>query len=46
VCDDLGACKSVDNSWTHVWRDHSGDVRPGPPSGYPPDYSGQWTQMK
>ena len=46
VCDDLGACKSVDNSWTHVWRDHSGDVRPGPPSGYPPDYSGQWTPMK
>jgi hypothetical protein len=46
VCDDLGACKSVDNSWAHVWRDHSGNVRPGPPSGYPPDYSGQWTQMK
>ncbi|TMH87956.1 MAG: hypothetical protein E6H47_08350 [Betaproteobacteria bacterium] len=46
VCDDLGDCKSVDNSWTHVWRDHSGNGRPGPPSGYPPDYSGQWTPMK
>jgi hypothetical protein len=46
VCDDLGTCRSVDNSWTHVWRDHSGNVRPGPASGYPPDYSGQWTQMK
>jgi hypothetical protein len=46
VCDDLGTCKSVDNSWTYVWRDHGGNVRPGSASGYPPDYSGQWTQMK
>ena len=46
VCDDLGTCATVDNSWTHVWRDYSGNKVPGPPSGYPPDYSGQWTQMK
>ena len=46
VCDDLGTCNTVDNSWTHVWRDHSGNVVPGPASGYPPDYSGQWTPMK
>ena len=46
VCDDLGTCKTVDNSWSHVWRDYSGNVRPGPASGYPPDYSGQWTEMK
>ena len=46
VCDDLGTCASVDNSWTHVWRDHNGNRVPGPPSGYPPDYSRQWTQMK
>ncbi len=46
VCDDLGTCKTVDNSWTHVWRDHNGNTVPGPASGYPPDYSGQWTLMK
>src|SRR2546422_6788156 len=46
VCDDLGTCASVDNSWTHVWRDYNGNRVPGPPSGYPPDYSVQWTQMK
>lgn len=46
VCDDLGTCATVDNSWTHVWHDHNGNKVPGPPSGYPPDYSGQWTQMK
>jgi len=46
VCDDLGTCKTVDNSWSHVWRDYSGNVRAGPASGYPPDYSGQWTEMK
>jgi hypothetical protein len=46
VCDDLGTCASVDNSWTNVWRDHNGNKVPGPPSGYPPDYSGQWTRMK
>jgi hypothetical protein len=46
VCDDLGTCQSVDNSWTNVWRDHNGNVMPGPASGYPPDYSGQWTPMK
>jgi len=46
VCDDLGTCKTVDNSWDTVWRDHSGNVVPGSAAGYPPDYSGQWTQMK
>jgi len=46
VCDDLGTCTTVDNSWSHVWRDHSGNTVPGPASGYPPDYSGQWTPMK
>ena len=46
VCDDLGTCASVDNSWAHVWRDHNGNTVPGSPSGYPPDYSGQWTPMK
>jgi hypothetical protein len=46
VCDDLGTCKTVDNSWATVWRDHSGNVVPGSAAGYPPDYSGQWTQMK
>src|SRR6266478_2622410 len=46
VCDDLGTCKTVDNTWTHVWRDHNGNTVPGPASGYPPDYSGQWTLMK
>jgi hypothetical protein len=46
VCDELGTCKTIDNSWSHVWRDHSGNVVPGAASGYPPDYSGQWTQMK
>jgi hypothetical protein len=46
VCDDLGTCKTVDNAWGHVWRDHNGNVRPGPDSGYPPDYSGQWTRMQ
>ena len=46
VCDDVGTCKTVDNSWSNVWRDHSGNVVPGGASGYPPDYSGQWTQMK
>jgi hypothetical protein len=46
VCDDLGTCATVDNSWSHVWRDHSGNTVPGPASGYPPDYSGQWTLMK
>src|SRR5215813_11509236 len=39
-------CSTVDNSWTHVWRDHSGNIVPGAASGYPPDYSGQWTLMK
>jgi len=46
VCDDLGTCKTVDNSWETVWRDHNGNVVPGSAGGYPPDYSGQWTQMK
>jgi len=46
VCDDVGTCKTVDNSWTTVFHDNSGNVRPGSASGYPPDYSGQWTQMK
>lgn len=46
VCDDVGTCKAVDNAWTNVWRDHNGNVVPGGASGYPPDYSGQWTQMK
>jgi len=46
VCDDLGTCATVDNSWTHTWRDHNNNVVAGPASGYPPDYSGQWTQMK
>jgi hypothetical protein len=46
VCDDAGTCATVDNSWSHVWRDYSGNKVPGPPSGYPPDYSGQWTEMK
>jgi len=46
VCDELGTCTTVDNSWSHVWRDHSGNVVPGSASGYPPDYSGQWTLMK
>jgi hypothetical protein len=46
VCDDLGTCKTVDNAWSTVWRDHNGNVVPGSASGYPPDYSGQWTQMK
>ncbi len=46
VCDDLGTCKTVDNSWTDVWRDRNGNTVPGPASGYPPDYSGQWTLMK
>jgi hypothetical protein len=46
VCDDLGTCATVDNSWSHVWRDHNGNVVPGTASGYPPDYSGQWTEMK
>lgn len=46
VCDDLGTCKTIDNSWETAWRDHSGNVVPGSVGGYPPDYSGQWTQMK
>ncbi len=46
VCDDLGTCATVDNSWAHVWRDHSNNIVRGSSSGYPPDYSGQWTQMK
>ncbi|HYA65337.1 MAG TPA: hypothetical protein VEE84_01520, partial [Burkholderiaceae bacterium] len=46
VCDDIGTCKTVDNSWAHVFHDNSGNVRPGSASGYPPDYSGQWTEMK
>ncbi len=46
VCDGLGTCATVDNSWSSVWRDHSGNVVRGTASGYPPDYSGQWTQMK
>ena len=46
VCDDLGTCKTIDNSWSHAWRDNSGNVVPGSASGYPPDYSGQWTEMK
>lgn len=46
VCDEIGTCKTVDSSWGSVWRDHNGNVVPGPASGYPPDYSGQWTQMK
>jgi hypothetical protein len=36
----------VDNSWSHVWRDHNNNIVPGSASGYPPDYSGQWTEMK
>jgi len=46
VCDDLGTCKTVDNAWQNVWRDHNGNVVPGSASGYPPDYSGQWTKMQ
>jgi hypothetical protein len=46
VCDNLGTCKNVDNSATHRWRDYNGRIVAGPESGYPPDYSGQWTQMK
>ncbi len=46
VCDDLGTCKTVDNAWGNVWRDHSGNVVPGSASGTPPDYSGQWTKMQ
>jgi len=46
VCDDLGTCKTVDNAWESVWRDHNGNVVPGSASGYPPDYSGQWTKMQ
>lgn len=46
VCDEQGTCATVDNSWSHVWRDHSNNVVPGGPGGYPPDYSGQWTEMK
>ncbi len=46
VCDDVGTCKTVDNAWSHVWRDHNGNVVQGPASGYPPDYSGQWTKMQ
>jgi hypothetical protein len=46
VCDDLGTCQSIDNAWSHAWRDHNGNVVPGSASGYPPDYSGQWTEMK
>jgi hypothetical protein len=46
VCDELGTCTTVDNSWSHVWRDHNNNVVPGSASGYPPDYSGQWTEMK
>jgi hypothetical protein len=46
VCDDNGSCASVDNAWSHAWRDHNGNTVPGSASGYPPDYSGQWTLMK
>jgi len=46
VCDDQGTCASVDNSWASVWRNHENKVVPGSSSGRPPDYSGQWTQMK
>jgi hypothetical protein len=46
VCDELGTCKQVDNAWENVWRDHNGNVVPGSASGYPPDYSGQWTRMR
>jgi hypothetical protein len=46
VCDDLGNCATVDNSWSHVWRDHSNNLVAGSASGYPPDYSGQWTEMR
>jgi hypothetical protein len=46
VCDEQGNCATVDNSWSHAWRDHSNNVVAGGASGYPPDYSGQWTEMK
>ena len=46
VCDDVGTCKTVDNAWESVWRDRNGNVVRGSASGYPPDNSGQWTQMK
>jgi hypothetical protein len=46
VCDDLGDCKSVDNSHDYYWKDHSGRVVPGPSSGGPPDNSGVWRPMQ
>lgn len=46
VCDDQGTCATVDNSWASAWRNHENKVVPGSSSGSPPDYSGQWTQMK
>jgi hypothetical protein len=45
VCDDLGDCKTVDNSHDHYWKDHSGRVIPGPASGGPPDNTGVWRPM-
>ena len=46
VCDDLGDCKTVDNSHDHYWKDHSGRVVPGPASGGPPDNTGVWRPMQ
>ena len=46
VCDDLGDCKTVDNSHDYYWKDHSGRVVPGPASGGPPDNTGVWRPMQ
>jgi hypothetical protein len=43
VCDAIGRCKNVSNDSDNIWMDHSGNVRPGPDSGGPPDNSGVWS---
>jgi hypothetical protein len=45
VCDAIGRCASVSDTGDSYYMDHSGNVRPGPAGGGPPDNTGVWSRL-